>query len=95
MCVIYTYVDICIIIMFLFFFFFKAEDGIQDLVRSRGQGNVYKGKHGGRIEEHFLVGKITLNLKKKKKKKKNTPRHGLIQLHGDPAPTQHNKNTNT
>ena len=25
-----------------FFFFFKAEDGIRDLVRSRGLGDVYK-----------------------------------------------------
>ena len=29
--------------MFLFFFFFfQAEDGIRDLVRSRGLGDVYK-----------------------------------------------------
>ena len=27
---------------FLFFFFFQAEDGIRDLVRSRGPGDVYK-----------------------------------------------------
>ena len=27
---------------FLFFFFFQAEDGIRDLVRSRGLGDVYK-----------------------------------------------------
>ena len=26
----------------LFFFFFQAEDGIRDLVRSRGLGDVYK-----------------------------------------------------
>jgi len=25
-----------------FFFFFQAEDGIRDLVRSRGLGDVYK-----------------------------------------------------
>ena len=29
-------------IYFLFFFFFQAEDGIRDLVRSRGLGDVYK-----------------------------------------------------
>ena len=33
-------------VMFLFFFFcvflFQAEDGIRDLVRSRGLGDVYK-----------------------------------------------------
>ena len=27
---------------FEFFFFFQAEDGIRDLVRSRGLGDVYK-----------------------------------------------------
>ena len=29
-------------ILGLFFFFFQAEDGIRDLVRSRGLGDVYK-----------------------------------------------------
>ena len=28
--------------MFMCFFFFQAEDGIRDLVRSRGLGDVYK-----------------------------------------------------
>ena len=28
--------------MFVYFFFFQAEDGIRDLVRSRGLGDVYK-----------------------------------------------------
>ena len=28
--------------MFVVFFFFQAEDGIRDLVRSRGLGDVYK-----------------------------------------------------
>ena len=28
--------------VFFFFFFFQAEDGIRDLVRSRGLGDVYK-----------------------------------------------------
>ena len=28
--------------MLFFFFFFQAEDGIRDLVRSRGLGDVYK-----------------------------------------------------
>ena len=27
---------------FLYIFFFQAEDGIRDLVRSRGLGDVYK-----------------------------------------------------
>ena len=29
----------------IFFFFFQAEDGIRDLVRSRGLGDVYKRQH--------------------------------------------------
>ena len=28
--------------MYYYFFFFQAEDGIRDLVRSRGLGDVYK-----------------------------------------------------
>ena len=28
--------------LFVFFFLFQAEDGIRDLVRSRGLGDVYK-----------------------------------------------------
>ena len=28
--------------MYVMFFFFQAEDGIRDLVRSRGLGDVYK-----------------------------------------------------
>ena len=32
------------------FFFFQAEDGIRDLVRSRGLGDVYKRQANGRIE---------------------------------------------
>ena len=29
-------------VVFILFFFFQAEDGIRDLVRSRGLGDVYK-----------------------------------------------------
>ena len=32
------------------FFFFQAEDGIRDLVRSRGLGDVYKRQDYGRDE---------------------------------------------
>ena len=33
----------CVIVVFFFVvFFFQAEDGIRDLVRSRGLGDVYK-----------------------------------------------------
>ena len=33
--------------MVLYFFFFQAEDGIRDLVRSRGLGDVYKRQEQG------------------------------------------------
>ena len=32
----------CQLVLWYFFFFFQAEDGIRDLVRSRGLGDVYK-----------------------------------------------------
>ena len=32
----------CLLFFFFLFFFFQAEDGIRDLVRSRGLGDVYK-----------------------------------------------------
>ena len=42
------------IIFFLFrFFFFQAEDGIRDLVRSRGLGDVYKRQ--GQDPAHLLI----------------------------------------
>eukprot|EP00656_Telonema_subtile_P046648 TRINITY_DN53147_c0_g1_i1.p1 TRINITY_DN53147_c0_g1~~TRINITY_DN53147_c0_g1_i1.p1 ORF type:complete len:140 (+),score=22.65 TRINITY_DN53147_c0_g1_i1:7-426(+) len=50
--------------MSLFLFFFQAEDGIRDLVRSRGLGDVYKrqlcASHVSQVEEH--VGNIKLAL---------------------------------
>ena len=38
----------------MYFFFFQAEDGIRDLVRSRGLGDVYK------RQEHFFSGFVGL-----------------------------------
>ena len=36
-------VDACLVVYSCYvFFFFQAEDGIRDLVRSRGLGDVYK-----------------------------------------------------
>ena len=37
---------LCVFVVCLFFFFFQAEDGIRDLVRSRGLGDVYKRQTG-------------------------------------------------
>ena len=36
--------------MFLYFFFVQAEDGIRDLVRSRGLGDVYKRQGQGKAK---------------------------------------------
>ena len=36
------YVTFVFLFLFYRFFFFQAEDGIRDLVRSRGLGDVYK-----------------------------------------------------
>ena len=33
---------VCVVCVLCFVFFFQAEDGIRDLVRSRGLGDVYK-----------------------------------------------------
>ena len=40
----YVVASVCVALLLLicFFFFFQAEDGIRDLVRSRGLGDVYK-----------------------------------------------------
>ena len=35
-------VVLCVVCVCLLCFFFQAEDGIRDLVRSRGLGDVYK-----------------------------------------------------
>ena len=41
------------------YFFFQAEDGIRDLVRSRGLGDVYKRQDGDRYHrQHKLRGVI-------------------------------------
>ena len=47
------------VFFYILFFFFQAEDGIRDLVRSRGLGDVYKRqplkKDGSNLEEVFLL----------------------------------------
>ena len=46
----------CIVCSVLyFFFFFQAEDGIRDLVRSRGLGDVYKRQLFGRKENDSIL----------------------------------------
>ena len=46
-CLYVTRVDVC------GFFFFQAEDGIRDLVRSRGLGDVYKRQGLGLATQEF------------------------------------------
>ena len=49
------------------FFFFQAEDGIRDLVRSRGLGDVYKrqGSYSGAVpNEKITWGKLDINTPK-------------------------------
>ena len=43
----------CVCYIMFIFFFFQAEDGIRDLVRSRGLGDVYK-RQAGRSEWGLL-----------------------------------------
>ena len=38
----FIWVSACVVEICVYFFFFQAEDGIRDLVRSRGLGDVYK-----------------------------------------------------
>ena len=57
------YTIVCILLLLhelvpisiLFFFFFQAEDGIRDLVRSRGLGDVYKRQIINKIRRFFMV----------------------------------------
>ncbi len=40
----FFFVFVFFVVVFFFVFFFQAEDGIRDLVGSRGLGDVYKGQ---------------------------------------------------
>ena len=42
-------------VLLFFFFFFQAEDGIRDLVRSRGLGDVYKRQSIGSAEPMLIL----------------------------------------
>ena len=58
-----AYECVCLFFLFFVFFFFQAEDGIRDLVRSRGLGDVYK-RQGFRNpsfwDARFSIGPVTL-----------------------------------
>ena len=49
--------DLYVLLAFVFFFF-QAEDGIRDLVRSRGLGDVYKRQVHGHGSSSLLVGSL-------------------------------------
>ena len=50
-----TVCGMCFFFFWFFFFFFQAEDGIRDLVRSRGLGDVYKRQASDRDQEHGQI----------------------------------------
>ena len=52
--------------MFVCVFFFQAEDGIRDLVRSRGLGDVYKRQPVGATEFYWSVNNNAININKNK-----------------------------
>ena len=54
-------VVICCVFFFCCFFFFQAEDGIRDLVRSRGLGDVYKRQRKHLVFFHAAGGYTRLN----------------------------------
>ena len=54
--------------MYFSFFFFQAEDGIRDLVRSRGLGDVYKRQDNNNTNDNKeIIGKI-VNLRVRRSK---------------------------
>ncbi len=46
-CIVIICIIICLRVVCLFFFFFQAEDGIRDVERSRGLGDVYRDRTTG------------------------------------------------
>ena len=63
--------------MIFVFFFFQAEDGIRDLVRSRGLGDVYKRQHQDRGGQHPVRHRPVCRR----------------ELHGDAAEKQHSQDS--
>ena len=57
-------VEVCVCCISVFFFF-QAEDGIRDLVRSRGLGDVYKRQPAYRVEHdiHSVLSGLPLYIK--------------------------------
>ena len=51
----WLYFCVVVVVCLLFVFFFQAEDGIRDLVRSRGLGDVYKRQVEGAFDAIDLL----------------------------------------
>ena len=47
--------SVVIVVFFFLFIFFQAEDGIRDLVRSRGLGDVYKRQVQTRRNQYDII----------------------------------------
>ena len=54
-----VYLIVCHLVFYVFFFF-QAEDGIRDLVRSRGLGDVYKRQAYARTALLGTIGAVAL-----------------------------------
>ena len=52
-----------ILVARIIFFFFQAEDGIRDLVRSRGLGDVYKRQTQDFMVEYIILWTIAKDYK--------------------------------
>ena len=63
MCMLGVSSGLCCFVVRIAFFFFQAEDGIRDLVRSRGLGDVYK-----RQDQNGLVRMVNGIMSSRRKK---------------------------
>eukprot|EP00657_Telonema_sp_P-1_P011526 TRINITY_DN6710_c0_g1_i1.p2 TRINITY_DN6710_c0_g1~~TRINITY_DN6710_c0_g1_i1.p2 ORF type:complete len:108 (+),score=37.09 TRINITY_DN6710_c0_g1_i1:87-410(+) len=89
-------------LFFFFFFFFQAEDGIRDLVRSRGLGDVYKrqpynpsshDEHSRPLPCHYVLLKNAPPDKgsrhsDKRKQHNEQTRPDVVPLHGEGRVTE-------
>ena len=83
MCLFYTYYPLFFIFFFFILFFFQAEDGIRDLVRSRGLGDVYKRQVTKIIEliELILISSIIIDINYFMESMSTSPSINLSLIH--------------
>ena len=60
------------------FFFFQAEDGIRDLVRSRGLGDVYKRQHLEGAAVELALGHLARQLRQRVLRALHVQAHRLL-----------------